>query len=113
MDEETGKVIDNAQGYGYKSKEKALAAFRFKTKHPNIKEYKKQQKIKYQPVIDWLEKNQNFVDEIIDIQFHIAKGSYGPGAKLTSYDVEGILKRYDPPAGFTAGEILYVMENYT
>lgn len=31
VDVDTGEVLDNAQGYGYKTKQKAMAAWNYKT----------------------------------------------------------------------------------
>ena len=37
VDEETGNVLDDAQGYGYKSKQKAMAAWNYKNRDKSTK----------------------------------------------------------------------------
>lgn len=48
FDEETGNVLDDAQDYGYKSKQKALAAWNYKNrdKSKDAEKRKKQRMIK-------------------------------------------------------------------
>lgn len=48
VDEETGNVLDDAQGYGYKSKQKAMAAWSYKNrdKSKDAEKCKKQRMIK-------------------------------------------------------------------
>lgn len=41
---ETGKVLDDAQGYGYKSAQKAYAAFAYKNRSPKDIEKRKKKK---------------------------------------------------------------------
>lgn len=40
IDETTGEILDNAQGYGYKSAQKAYAVYRYK--HSSIEEIEKE-----------------------------------------------------------------------
>lgn len=54
VDEETENVLDDAQGYGYKSKQKAMAAWSYKNrdKSKDAEKRKKQRIIK-----DWLKEH--------------------------------------------------------
>lgn len=44
VNKETGEIVDNAQGYGYKTARKAYAGFGFKGRHKNVKAHAKKRK---------------------------------------------------------------------
>lgn len=80
IDIRTGEILDDAQGYGYKTKTKAFAAFCYKRDH-NKSDIKKKKAIK-NTIKKWLEKHQNFSD-LLDMYFlEIAKGQHGEDAKF-------------------------------
>ena len=58
FDADTGSVIDNAQGYGYKSKEKAYAAYKYK----NSDAYKEQ--INKKKINKWLSDHPKHADDL-------------------------------------------------
>lgn len=90
IDIRTGEILDDAQGYGYKTKTKAFAAFCYKRDH-NKSDIKKKKAIK-NTIKKWLEKHQNFSD-LLDMYFlEIAKGQHGEDAKFDEQLVRDILK---------------------
>lgn len=62
IDLDTGEIIDDAQGYGYKTKQKAYAAFYYK-KHNKKSDIKKNKKLKI-AIEKWLDKHEDFKDDI-------------------------------------------------
>ena len=90
IDIRTGEILDDAQGYGYKTKTKAFAAFCYKRDHSKS-DIKKKKVIK-NTIKKWLEKHQNFSD-LLDMYFlEIAKGQHGEDAKFDEQLVRDILK---------------------
>lgn len=91
IDIRTGEVLDDAQGYGYKTKTKAFAAFCYKRDHSKS-DIKKKKAIK-NTIKKWLEKHQDFSD-LLDMYFlEIAKGQHGEDAKFDEQLVRDILKK--------------------
>lgn len=58
----TGEILDDAQGYGYKTIEKAFAAFYYKNN--NKKSDAKKKKALKRTIKRWLDKNEDFKDDI-------------------------------------------------
>lgn len=58
----TGEILDDAQGYGYKTIEKAFAAFYYKKN--NKKSDAKKKKALKKTIERWLDKNEDFKDDI-------------------------------------------------
>ena len=58
----TGEILDDAQGYGYKTIEKAFAAFYYKKN--NKKSDAKKKKAFKKTIERWLDKNEDFKDDI-------------------------------------------------
>ena len=58
----TGEILDDAQGYGYKTIEKAFAAFYYKKN--NKKSDAKKKKTLKKTIERWLDKNEDFKDDI-------------------------------------------------
>lgn len=91
IDVNTGEVLDNAQGYGYKTKQKAFAAFCYKRDHGES-DIKKKKAIK-NTIKKWLEKHQDFSD-LLDMYFlEIAKGEYGEGFKFDEQFLKDVLRK--------------------
>lgn len=71
---ETGEVLDDAQGYGYKSVQNAYAAYGYKNRTP---EQKKKSKKEYGVVREWIRQNKEaFVDikeNLLDAWFQTKK----------------------------------------
>lgn len=101
VDKTTGEILDDAQGYGYKSPQKAYACFGYKHRSP--KQIKKEKHIKA-----WLKENKSFVRLMEEVAFEIAKGSWGPNDKFDTKLVEEMLKENNLEPDFSAAELLRV-----
>ena len=89
VDEETGEVLDDAQGYGYKTKQKAWAALAYKNRDPS----RDKEKAEKERIIEaWMKEHQPFVEGMDQIAFEIAKGSWGPDDKFDTAMVRQMLK---------------------
>ena len=91
VDTETGEILDDAQGFGYKSASKAYAAFNYKNK--SDKEKIEQMKY-YSKVFKWMISHKRVLNYFRNIEFYDAKypGEYGP---VSIKDAEEIMKEYD------------------
>ena len=63
VDTETGEVLDDAQGYGYKTVKKAYAAYFWKNRTP---EQKKQYEQLTKNIKKWLKHHKNFTN-LLDV----------------------------------------------
>lgn len=98
---ETGEILDDAQGWGYRSPQKAYAAWGWKNRSDEAKA--KQRRIK-----EWMRKNKAFVRYMDDEAFYAWKDS-GGHAGLRAKDVREMLKAEgidEKELGFTAGDLL-------
>lgn len=131
VDVDTGEVLDNAQGYGYKTKQKAMAAWNYKTMDRSKDAAKK---AKEKLIKDWMRHHKGFVDTMGQYCLEIeckrsstggetmpASGTRerssryhgGPDDKFDTKFVKQMLKDYDLELdGFTAGDLLKVWRKY-
>ena len=84
IDTATGELLDDAQGYGYKSAQKAYAAYGYKTCSP--KKNSQEQKIKA-----WWKKHKSLRQILEDAEFYAWKDSCGEES-LTTKDFKEILE---------------------
>lgn len=104
VDFNTGAILDDAQGYGYKTPQKAHAAWGYKNRTPAQKAAQESAK---KAVRKWAKEHRNFMDDMEDLAFHIAKGSYGPDDRFDAKLVAKCLKeRGFTNLPFTAAELL-------
>lgn len=107
IDTDTGEVLDNAQGYGYKSRQKAMAAWSYKNRDrsKDTEKKKKERKIK-----DWMRHHKGFVNAMSEYCFEIeCKHSWGPDDKFDAKFIKQMLKDYGLELdGFTVGDLLRV-----
>lgn len=103
IDEETGEILDDAQGYGYKSAKRAYAGagYKFRDKSKDTERVKKEQTIR-----DWISKHKDFMCDMDQIALEIAKRSWGPDTVFDAKMVKEMLEQ----AGyenlpFTASEL--------
>lgn len=104
MDTLTGEIVDDAQGYGYKSAQKAHAAWNYKTKDKSRRRTEEKTKAR---VKKWCEMHADFMTNLEDTAVCIAKGSYGSTTKFNTKTIEEALKQagyIDLP--FTAYDLL-------
>lgn len=102
---ETGEILDDAQGYGYKSAQKAYAAYAYKHRDKS-KDDEKKAKIKH--IHEWLKSHKEFEKAIEVYALEIAKGAHGPDVKFDAKFVKQMLKENNLEPDFTAGELLKV-----
>lgn len=102
---ETGEVLDDAQGYGYKTAQKAYAAYAYK-KRDRAKDKEKQEKKKH--IIKWIKEHKAFINLLNEVEFEIAKGSWGPEDKFNANLVRKLLADNNYEIDFTANDLLKV-----
>ena len=105
---DTGEVLDDAQGYGYKTAQKAYAGFSYKTRD---KSKDKERLAKKKHIEQWMRQHKSFVRLMDDYAFDIAKGSMAPDDKFDAKFVKNLLKEEGLTPDFTAGELLKVWQN--
>lgn len=92
IDEDTGEILDNAQGYGYKTKQKAMAAWNYKNRDKSKDAAKK---AKEKLVKDWMKHHKGFVNAMAQYCFEIeCKHSWGPEDKFNAKFVRQMLKNW-------------------
>lgn len=100
VDTETGEILDNAQGYGYKSPQAAHRAWGYKTMTPVKKRQRENVK---QHVQAWLRKNHTVNDWLNDAMFEAAKN----GEQISKEDVQYIIDQSNVDLeGLTISQIM-------
>ena len=66
IDKDTGEILDDAQGYGYKSAQKAHAAYAYKTRDKS-KDAEKLAKKKH--ILKWLKEHKDFTGLMEGVAF--------------------------------------------
>lgn len=107
QDADTKEVLDNAQGYGYKSIQKAYTAYNYKNRNKS-KDKEKQKKRREFKI--WMKEHADFVKLMDTISFEIAKGSWDSNEKFDAKFVKSMLKENNLESDFTAGELLKIWE---
>lgn len=105
VDKNTGEILDNAQGYGYKTMQKAYAAYAYKTRD---KSKDKEKLAKKRQIRQWMKEHKDFVKMMDTFAFEIAKGSWGADEKFNAKFVKQMLSDNELKVNFTAGELLKV-----
>ena len=103
MDMESGEIVDDAQGYGYKSAQKAYAGWAYKSRDKSRDNEKAEKEI---IISRWMKENKGFIRLLDTLAFEIAKGSHAPEDKVDAGFIRKLLKENgytDLP--FTAGEL--------
>ena len=102
---ETGEILDDAQGYGYKTAQKAYAAYAYKNRD---KSKDKERLAKKKHIEKWMKEHKSFIKAMDDTAFQIEKGTWGPDDKFNSKIVKEMLKDFKLEPDFTANELLKV-----
>ncbi len=105
IDKDTGEVLDDAQGYGYKSVKKAYAAWAYK-KRDRSKDSEREAKRRH--IRQWLKDHKEFTSELEMYAFDITEGSGDPDEKVDTKLVRKILKKHLLEIDFTPNELLKV-----
>lgn len=112
VDSETGEIIDDAQGYGYKTKRNAYAAYGYKHRDKS-KDKEKKEKEEY--IIAWMHNHEKFMDEFsaeVDVcEFLIAKGEFDDKPYRSGL-LEHMLKEYNLEIDFSKKDFLRVWQKY-
>lgn len=101
---ETGAVLDDANGYGYKSARAAYASYGYKHRDRS-KDLVKKSKKKH--IKAWLDSHQDFEASLAQAEFEIAMGEVAED-KLDAKAVKYLLKEAGLEPDFTASELLKV-----
>lgn len=99
-----GNLLDDAQGYGYKSKQNAARAYSYKIKPKWQKEDRK--KLDKQ-IKSWMKENQEFCRDLEDIQFRLIKENYGSKA-INTAGIKDLWAEYNLNPPFSARDFLRV-----
>ena len=102
MDVETGEILDDAQGYGYKSASNAYSAYAYKTRD---KTKDKEKKARINQIKQFLKEHKGMVSDIEYLEFDYIKNNEKFGAK----DMKEYLKDNNIETEFSPSEILKVI----
>lgn len=102
---ETGEILDDAQGYGYKTIQNAYASYAYKNrdKQKDIERAKKGKHIR-----QWMKHHKDFVEAMDSYAFEIAKESEDGAGKLDAKLLKRMLADNNLCPDFTPGELLKV-----
>ena len=104
---ETGEILDDAQGYGYRTAQKAYAAYSYKTRDRSKDAEKHARR---REIMKWFKEHNDFKESMDQIAFEIAKGSWGPDDKFDATKVKQLLDEYNLHPNFKPYEILNVWQ---
>ena len=102
VDEETGEILDDANGYGYKTGQAAHKGWAYKSKPREEKDKINKQHL---IIINWIKENKKIVSRLEDLYFYTFKD----GVEVTNKDVEDVIGKHED---FTTKQFLYVYKNY-
>ena len=105
VDKNTGEILDDAQGYGYKTIRNAYAASAYKTRD---KSKDKEKLAKKKQIQKWMREHKDFIKIMDTVAFEIEKGSWGPDDKFNAKLVKEMLSENGLEIDFTVGELLKV-----
>jgi len=103
-DMESGTIVDDAQGYGYRTVQKAYAGWSYKNRD---KSKDKEKAEKENVIANWMKENKSFINLLDALAYEIWKGKWGPEDRVDTKFVSKLLEENgykDLP--FTAGELL-------
>lgn len=95
---ETGEVLDDAQGYGFKTRQAAYKCYGFKLNHENPKQYKKDMK---KIIKDFIEANKDAFNEV----YRSLEYATRDNEKVTNKMIIQLLKQYNIELPFTINDL--------
>lgn len=108
IDKDTGEVIDDAQGYGYKTKQKAYAAWTYKTRKISSEEVRlKEEKTK--KIKQWIKEHKSFMNLLEGYELEIAKGSGDPNDTINTEFIKNLLIDCNIEIDFKVAELRKVI----
>lgn len=99
VDKDTGEILDDAQGWGYKSVQKAYAAYSYKTRD---KSKDSEKRAKKRHILSWLKEHKDFAGLMEAAAFDSVKC----GDPFNAATVKQLLKENNLAPDFTAGDLL-------
>lgn len=105
IDKNTRQVLEDAQGYGFKSKQKAYACYAYVTRD---KSKDKEKEAKKKHIQTWMQEHHEFMDTLETFAFEIMKGSWDPDDKVDAKFVKEMLDKHNLKPDFTAKELFWV-----
>lgn len=105
VDQETGEILDDAQGYGYKTRRNAYAAFSYKMRDRS-KDQGREEREEY--IRKWMREHKSFVRFFDQIAFEIVKGSWAPEDKVDAKLVKWLMQQQKIETDIRPGEFLQV-----
>ena len=110
VDNETGKVLDDAQGYGYKSAQKAYAGYGYKAKRPVVNgvRTKTEADIQLEQTVRWMKAN-GILDDLNDLSLYAWKDNCGDPVGARADIIEYLKKSY-PDAPYTPAAMFRAWE---
>lgn len=102
---ETGEILDDAQGYGYRTAQKAYAAYRYKNRDRSKDKRRKQEEKK---IRQWWQAHRELSELLEQFAFEIAKSSWGPDDKFDANLLKKIMDEQGIETEFSPGKLLRV-----
>lgn len=99
IDETTGEVLDDAQGYGYKSAQNAHRAYSYKSMPPKKKSQREAAKRR---VERWCAEHKEFMQHVDQAMFYAVKD----GENVTEADVQAILTEHRLELPFSIKDLM-------
>lgn len=100
IDEDTGEIIDDAQAYGYKTKQGAYKAYSYK--YGNKNKYKV-----YEEILEILSNNQKLYDYYGTELWYAFKD----GLDVTTKDLKAMIRSITSLDKYTLRDVKYCLEN--
>ncbi len=102
MDAETGEILDDAQGYGYKTAQNAYLAWGYKTRDKS-KDAEKLKLVK--EILKW-QQQYNLFSQMDVVARDVIRGKYGQNQKFNTKMVKELCKEIEN-VPYTARDILW------
>ena len=104
-DMESGTIVDDAQGYGYKSAQKAYAGWAYKSRD---KSKDTEKAAKERTILKWIKENKEFISLLDALAFEMWKETRSPID--TGFVRKLLAENGYKDLNFTAGELLKIIQ---
>lgn len=102
VDQETGEVLDDAQGYGYKSIRNAYASWTYSNGTPEKRKEKEERK---EQIRSWIKEHMSFIRLLEQYELEIKRGDWRSKQKFNADLINQTMKEQGIRADFTGYEI--------
>lgn len=103
----SGIIVDDAQGYGYKTAQKAYAGWSYKNRDKSKDKEKAEKEI---VIAKWMKENKSFIKLLDTLAFEMWKDSYGSDKINTKFVSELLEENGYKDLPFTAKELFKYWE---